>query len=68
MVITLKADEKKTGDIPNILYKIGDIKIRTNMSNSGKRTMLHIKGMDAITSKEEIMKAIVRETEAVRNR
>ena len=51
MLITLRENEKETGEVRNILNKIGDIKTKMRAGNGGKRTTLHIKGMDAIKTK-----------------
>ena len=62
VLITLRGNEKKTGEVRNILNKTGDIKTKMSVGNRGKRTALNIKGTDAITTKEEIMTTICRET------
>ena len=67
MLITLRADSQKTGELRNILNKIGDIKTKISARSGAKRTTLHVKGMDAITTKEEVLAAIVRETGASRD-
>lgn len=36
MLIALKADEKKTGEVRNILHKIGDIKTKMSIGSEGK--------------------------------
>ena len=63
MLITLRGNEKKTGEVRNILNKIGDIRSKLSVGNGGKRTTLNIKDIDAITTKEEIMMTICRESE-----
>ena len=62
MLITMKKDEKKTNEVSAVINKMKDTKIRMSMAGRARRTMLHVRGMDAITTKEEILTAIVRET------
>ena len=64
MLITKKANEDKTKEVRGVISKIEGIKTRTSAAGRSKRKVIHVKGMDAITSKEEVLAAIVRETGA----
>ena len=63
MLITLKAGEDKTKRIRGMISKMGE-EVKTRVSTAGRerKATIHIKGMDAITTKKEIMDVIERET------
>ena len=62
MLITLRHDGEKTQEMRNIITKIGDIQTKVRIKNLGRRVALHLKGMDAITTREEIAAAVIEET------
>ena len=61
MLIAMKSDQKKTEEMKNILTKLGDISARVIDGKKGRGTILHIRGMDAITTKKEVEAAIEKE-------
>ena len=68
MLITLKSNRQNIRDIKTILSKIPNVKTRA--SPAGGRGVgsisLHLKGMDAITTRDEVLAAIESETGAKR--
>lgn len=68
MLITMKPEQKKTGELKTILSRIGDIKARViSSAGRGSGISVHIKGMDAITTKEEMRVAIQKDSEVAKD-
>ena len=69
MVITLKPNQRHTGELKDAISKLPNIKARASTARrkgSGKVSM-NLKGMDAITTREEVMAAIADKVEVRRD-
>ena len=65
MVITVKPDQDKAGDLKGILTKGTDLTARLSTAGGrGRRTSLNIKGMDAVATKQEVKEAVQKATGA----
>ena len=61
MVITVKTNGDKTHKLRDIISRMENVQTRISTGNKGRRTAIHIKGMDAITTREEIAAAVADE-------
>ena len=69
MLITVKRDQRKAGQVREMLTKMTGGTIKARVSAAGRRgggVSLHVKGMNVITTQAEVMEAICAQSGAKR--